>query len=69
MVKLNNIEKFQLFCLENYKTFINISGEKALHDFESNKVFDFLAQGYEVMHTQSAKYIVDEIIVFIKNNR
>jgi len=69
MVKLNNIEKFQLFCLENYKTFKKITGEKALHDFESNKVFDFLAQGYEVMHTQSEEYIVDEINEYIKNNR
>jgi hypothetical protein len=67
MIKLNKIERFQLFCLEYYKTQINISGKVALDVFESKGVFKFLEMGFEVLHTQSLSYIVDEITIFIKN--
>ncbi len=67
MIKLNKIEQFQLFCLEYYKNQISISGKMALDVFESKGVFNFLEMGYEILHTQSIKYVVDEIILFIKN--
>lgn len=67
MIKLNKIEQFQLFFLEYYKAQINISGKVALEVFESKGVFKFLEMGFEVLHTQSISYIVDEITVFIKN--
>jgi hypothetical protein len=69
MIKLNKIEKFQLFCLENYKTTKNISGKSALHTFERKHVFNFLAIGYEVLHTQSSNYIIEEIIDFIERRK
>jgi hypothetical protein len=62
MIKLSSIEKFQLHCLENYKIVKNMSGKNALLEFEQNKVFDFLASGYPVLHTQGTKYMVAEII-------
>jgi hypothetical protein len=39
-----------------------MSGKNALLEFEQNKVFDFLASGYPVLHTQGTKYMVAEII-------
>ena len=67
MIKLNKIEQFQLFCLENYKTHQNISGNVALDIFEKKGVFNFLEMGFDVLHTQGIIYVVDEIIDFIKN--
>ena len=67
--KLNKIEQFQLFSLENYKITLNISGKKALDVFEKNAVFNFLESGFDVLHTQSVTYIVDEIIRFIETRQ
>lgn len=69
MIELSEIEKFQLFCLENYKVSQNISGKQALEVFKKQDVFSFLASGYEVLHTQSIKYILDDIIEFINHNK
>ena len=67
MIKLSKVEQFQLFCLENYKAQFDISGKIALDVFESKGVFNFLEMGFEVLHTQSIKYVEAEIIDFIKN--
>ena len=69
MIRLNKIEKFQLFCLENYRLSKNIPGKKALCDFEHKGVFDFLAEGYEVLHTQGILYIVKEINDFLERRK
>jgi hypothetical protein len=69
MIRLNKIEKFQLFCLENYRISENMPGKKAWYDFERKGVFDFLAEGYEVLHTQGIRYIVGEINVFLERRK
>ena len=66
MIKLNKIEQFQLFCLENYRLSNGISGEIAFTNFKQYQVFDFLTAGYDVLHTQSKAFIVSEINEFIK---
>jgi len=66
MNKLNKIQQFQLFCLESYRTQIGISGMKALDDFKKFKVFDYLAAGYDVLHTQGKKYILADINDFLQ---
>jgi hypothetical protein len=69
MNKINKIEEFQLFCLENYKTEKNISGKQALDEFKRFGVFEFLESGYEVLHTQSLNYINSEIEQFITSSK
>ncbi len=63
--RLNPVQSFQLFCLESYRSAMDISGEQALMEFKKSKVFDYLASGYEVLHTQSKHYILNELNQYI----
>ncbi len=65
MITINQIQQFQLFCMESYKVEKKITGKRALKDFEKKDVFNFLEIGYEVLHTQGKQYLVAEIIDFI----
>jgi len=69
MIQLDNIAKFQLFCLENYKAARGIAGKDALVDFKHYHVFDFLSENYEVLHTQGKNYILTEINNYIENRQ
>ena len=66
MSKLNKIEKYQLFCLEMYKTEKKITGKVALKEFEAYDVFSFISTGYEVLHTQSLDYTIAQISGYIE---
>ncbi|HBG88013.1 MAG TPA: DUF3791 domain-containing protein [Marinilabiliaceae bacterium] len=65
--KLNPVHSFQLFCLENYRSFKGISGEQAVSDFIQTGALEYLASGYEVLHTQSRSYILSEVEQFINS--
>ena len=65
--KLKPVQAFQLFCLENYRSEKGISGLQALKEFKRARAFQYLASGYEVLHTQSRKYILSELEQFIKH--
>jgi Protein of unknown function (DUF3791) len=67
MIRLSEIQKFQLFCLENYKLRNKISGQNALEVFEKQGVFQFLENGFDVLHTQGINYILDEIYELIND--
>jgi hypothetical protein len=69
MNKLNKIQQFQLFCLESYRTQIGISGIKALDDFKKFKVFDYLAAGYDVLHTQGKIFLLADINDFLNRRK
>ncbi len=66
MIKINKIEQFQLFCLENYKFSKGISGEIALGYFKQYQVFEYISESYDVLHTQSKIFIVSDINDFIE---
>ena len=65
--KLTPVQSFQLFCLESYRSAKGISGIKALNDFKQARVFDLLASGFEVLHTQSKNYLLTEITEYINH--
>lgn len=69
MNKLNDIENFILYCLESYRSKTNKSGKEALIDFENYEVFNFLEKSFEVLHTQSMDYIIDDIISYMENKK
>ncbi|MBP1676983.1 MAG: hypothetical protein H6Q20_1542 [Bacteroidetes bacterium] len=69
MISLNKVQQFQIACLEGYKIFKKKSGKKALNDFQTYGVFEFIETGYEVLHTQSIDYVVAEIDDFIKHRK
>ncbi|GHT02167.1 hypothetical protein AGMMS49525_05210 [Bacteroidia bacterium] len=64
-----NINKFIIFCLENYKSALNLSGVQALSDFKDYDVFTYLSNGYEVLHTQGKDYIINDIKDFIAHRK
>ena len=64
----NKTHKFIIFCLEYYKHFRKITAMQALILFRQTGVFQYLAEGYDVLHTQSKDYIVADIDDFILNH-
>ncbi len=69
MKKLSSIHTFIIFCLENYKNKNKISGKDALTDFEKYNVFEFLESSFDILHSQSMNYTIDEINEFINNQK
>lgn len=69
MSELNKIDKFVIFCLELYRTNQNEHQRKVLSDFKKHHVFDFLREGFDVLHTQSPRYIYKEIESFINHKK
>jgi hypothetical protein len=64
--KLDRVQHFQLFCLESYRSSKGITGLDALTDFKRANVFDFLASGYEVLHSRGRNYLIKVINDFIE---
>jgi len=60
---------FYAFCLEKYKIFSNLSAEETLLNFRKYGVFEYLREGFEVLHTQGERYIVREIDLFIETRK
>ena len=58
--------KFKTFCLEQYKNEHKISGQRALDIFSQYNSFRYLDSFYDVLHTTGAKYIVEDIDLFIQ---
>jgi len=57
---------FYAFCIEKYKNFAAISAEETLFIFRKYGVFDYLNEGFEVLHTQGENYMMNDIDEFIK---
>ncbi len=69
MSRLTKIQHFQLFCLENYRTTTGIPAKVAFHLFKNKSVFDYLAAGYDVLHTQGKNYIIADIQDYIQRRK
>lgn len=70
MIELNKQEKvseFISFCIENFKLKHSMKGKEVTNLFKEASVFEFLINGYEMLHTQGRDYIISEIDVFLKN--
>ena len=65
----SKIYKFIIFCIENYKNFKQITAMQALSLFQQTGAFQYLTDGYNVLHTQGRNYIVADIDDFINNHR
>jgi hypothetical protein len=67
-MELSDKEKlieFISFCIENYKINHMVSGKKAAQIFSESELIDFLEESYELLHSQSKKYILEEIEVYL----
>ncbi|MDR2843909.1 MAG: DUF3791 domain-containing protein [Candidatus Symbiothrix sp.] len=66
---MSKVHHFIIFCLESYKSAMNISGHQALDDFEKQDVFSYLTDGYEVLHTQGRGYLIEAIKDYIAHRQ
>lgn len=64
----NNEVEFSVFCIENAATKLGISGQKvySLLTKESNILDEYIIPNYEILHTQSKEYIINDIIEYMK---
>ena len=63
--KKQDIAYFISFCIEKYKGVKRISGSAAMLYLDKYGVLDYLKNHYEVLHTQSAEWILEDIDEFI----
>jgi hypothetical protein len=62
------ITLFLSFCIEQYKHAENITGAEALDVLDRSGALEYLEKHYEVIHTQSPQWIVQEIYEYVKNH-
>lgn len=65
--RTDDIAYFISFCVEIYKKNFALSGAEVADVFVKNGIMDYLAANYDVLHTQSPQWILDEINEIIKN--
>ena len=52
---------FVAFCLENYKNKHGMKGEEVSALFDRNGIKKYLSDNYDILHTQSMPWILEEI--------
>lgn len=60
---------FLIFCIEQYRLRGNLASATVLEKFIRLNVDIFIMDNFEVLHSQSAEYILHEIDVFIKKQK
>ena len=57
---------FKAFCFEAYRADKKLTGRETMRLFEKYGVLDYLGTCFDVLHTTSRAYIVEDIDVFIE---
>ena len=63
----DNISYFIAFCIEQYKTAKGLEGAEVAKLFFDKGVAEYLADNYEILHTQSHQWLMEEIDDFLNN--
>ncbi len=58
---MNKKLEFSVFCLESYKQAHQITGKEAFTLFNEYRVFNFIENYYDVLHTNGQQFIVEDI--------
>ena len=59
--KQQDIAYFLSFCTEQYKNEKHLSGSDAMDVMSKYGVLDYLAKHYEMLHTQSRQWLMEDI--------
>lgn len=59
---------FLAFCIEQYKQWRGISGSEAAEIIFLSGVAEYLTDNFEVLHTQSRQWLMEEIDERLKQN-
>ena len=57
----NDIIYFISFCIEQYKMRHGLTGSEAMQVFDQYGLTDYLSRNYEVLHTQSAQWLMEDM--------
>lgn len=57
---------FVAFCIEEYGAAKGMTGEQVLDLFSKYGLVDYLSEFYDVLHTQSRQWLIEEIDEFIE---
>ena len=61
-----DIAYFLSFCIEQYKKHMGASGNDVMSLFEQYGVDRYLTDNFEILHTQSKQWLMEEIDEYIK---
>lgn len=63
-----NVLEFAVFCIENVAETLGVNGERVYTAFtkKSNILYEYIVPEYDVLHTQSREYIVQELLDVMK---
>lgn len=61
-----NISYFVSFCVEQYKNAKQLTGKEAMEQLDKYGVLEYLAENYEILHTQNHHWILEDIDEFIQ---
>jgi len=65
-MKTNIVNDFLVYVIEEYKFLENKTAKDTIELFTENKVFDYILNHYEALHTLGGRAIADDIKLFIK---
>lgn len=65
----DSIPVFLSFAIEQYKQYKGISGSKAAEVLASSGVLKHLEEFYDVLHTQSAQWLMEEIDIIVQSKK
>ncbi len=60
-----DVAYFMAFCIEQYKNAKGLTGEQAAQTLDKYGVLEYLEEFYDVLHTQSHQWILEDIDEFI----
>lgn len=69
MSRDNDISYFVAFCIEQYKNAKGMDGADVASLFFSTGVSSYLAENFEVLHTQSRQWLLEEIDDIIERRK
>lgn len=55
------------FCIEQYKAFKGMDGREVAQLFFENGVASYLADNFDVLHTQSRQWLMEEIDEYLNH--
>lgn len=66
---MDQVTKFMIFCIEEYKKAYNLSGKQVMKIFGEYRVLDYVTNYYEALHTTGTEYIIEDINLYMDARR
>ena len=60
---------FMILCVEEYKNQKGMTGKEVMDLFNQYSVCEYIQDYYEALHTMGARYIVNDIDLYIKSRQ